>query len=123
MGYLDIALMVVGDDLEEKEGQNPKDSLVNLSKTNCEISELSEIRGPLNLSGDSNPTAVGVSPINTGGYFKPKPYLDGDGDPVISADCDRRYIWWHPGGMSLIEIIEELKNERPTKQDNGNGIF
>ncbi len=57
------------------------------------------------------------------GQSQIRPYFDADGDPVISADCDRRYIWWHPGGMSLKEIIEELKNERPIRQEDGNGIF
>lgn len=106
MGYLDIALTVVGSDLKKKERQKQKDFPNNFSETNCEISEL---KGLSDLAEDSKPTAGKVSPRNTGGYFNPKPYLDGDGDPVISADCDRRYIWWHPGGMSLKEIIEELK--------------
>ena len=34
---------------------------------------------------------------------QPQPYLNQQGDLVISFDSDPRYRWWHPGGMKLSE--------------------
>ena len=41
----------------------------------------------------------------------PRPYLDGDGDPVIPFNSDPKYHYW-VGGQSLATTLKELWEER-----------
>lgn len=44
----------------------------------------------------------------------PRPFLDGDGDPVIPFNSDPKYHYW-AGGQSLVTTLKELWEDRSDK--------
>lgn len=102
MGYLDIALTVVADDFEGKEGQKQSTSSDNTLETNCEKSEISEIRGPLDTE---------ESLINAFRNLFEK----------TVADISIQYI---PGTLEMIrEDFPELAKEIQTAEDRVNELW